>query len=212
MLFAGWILNGYQASVPAFRPIADLTPWSWTANHLPLAGQYDWGSLVPVAIVAIVCFAVGVEAFTRRDLGATSSVQMPSLPAATLGLRGSVARAFGERLPLALAWGLGLGVLTAIALMTAIMALAIGIGFAIGGLRTSIAAEIVALVIATYLIDLIAPPLKLPGWVYQLALTAHMGQPMVGVWDLAGIVTCLALAVGGLLLGGWGMRRRDVAR
>jgi hypothetical protein len=34
---------------------------------------------------------------------------------------------------------------------------------------------------------------------------------MVGKWDLVGIVACLALAVGGLLLGGLGMRRRDVA-
>lgn len=35
---------------------------------------------------------------------------------------------------------------------------------------------------------------------------------MVGVWDPAGIVACVARAVGGLLPGGWGMRRRDVAR
>lgn len=95
---------------PAFRGIASLTPWSWTANHLPLAGRYDWGSLVPVALVAVVLFAVGIEAFGRRDLGATSAVRTSGLPAATLGLRGPVGRAFGERLPVALAWGLGLGI------------------------------------------------------------------------------------------------------
>jgi ABC-2 type transport system permease protein len=89
-----------------------------------------------------------------------------------------------------------------------------GVGFAIGGLvRTSIAAEVVTLVVtATFLIDLIAPPLKLPDWVHQIALTAHLGQPMVGVWDFAGLATCLVLAAGGVALGGWGMRRRDVAR
>jgi len=54
--------------------------------------------------------------------------------------------------------------------------------------------------------------LKAPDWIHQLALTAHMGQPMVGAWDPAGIVACLVLAVGGLLLGGVGMRRRDIAR
>jgi len=70
-----------------------------------------------------------------------------------------------------------------------------GVGVAIGGLsRTSIAAEVSALLVtATFLIDLIAPPLKLPDWVHGLALTAHMGQPMVGVWDFAGIATCLGL-------------------
>jgi putative exporter of polyketide antibiotics len=137
----------------------------------------------------------------------------------------------------------GLGVYGAIAVMTAIMGVAIGIGalgagsdaltpmagtitlglyaaalagvgFAVGGLfRTSIAAEAAALVVvATYLVDLIGPALNLPDWVHQLALTAHMGQPMVGNWDASGVVACLVIAAGGLLLGGWGMRRRDVAR
>src|SRR5207244_3947536 len=74
-----------------------------------------------------------------------------------------------------------------------------GIGFAVGGFRSSIAAEVVAtVVIATYLIDLLAPALKLPDAVHQLALTSHLGQPMVGIWDLAGIVACIVLAVGGL--------------
>ncbi len=90
----------------------------------------------------------------------------------------------------------------------------VGIGVAVGGLwRTSLAAEIAALVVvATYLIDLLAPPLKLPDWFHQLALTAHMGQPMVGQWDAIGVVACLVIAVGGILLGAWGVTRRDVAR
>jgi putative exporter of polyketide antibiotics len=89
----------------------------------------------------------------------------------------------------------------------------VGIGVAVGGLwRTSIAAEIAAMVVlVTYLMDLVAPPLNLPDWVHQLALTTHLGQPMVGVWDWNGVAVCLVLAVGGLLLGGWGMRRRDIA-
>ncbi|MGD0018546.1 MAG: ABC transporter permease subunit [Candidatus Limnocylindrales bacterium] len=337
VLVAGWILNGYQGLVPALAVPADLTPWAWTASHLPLAGQYDWVSLVPVAVVAVVLLAVGIEAFGRRDVGASNSVRTPGLPAPTLGLRGPVSRAFGERLPLALAWGLGLGafglvmaaasrsladefarmspdtvkvfrdlfpnfdmasagsllqllvqlefiaagfaaatlvagwasdetsgrlemllstplarsrwairsgigVFAAIGSMTAVLAVAIGIGaalagseavtpmagsvslglyaaalagvgFAVGGiLRTSIAAEIVALLAAaTYLVDLIAPALKLPEAVHHLALSADMGQPMIGHWDPAGIAACLVLAVAGLALGGWGVRRRDVA-
>jgi putative exporter of polyketide antibiotics len=88
----------------------------------------------------------------------------------------------------------------------------VGVGVAVGGLwRTSLAAEIAALVVvATYLVDLLAPPLNLPDWVHQLALTAHLGQPMIGQWDLAGVVACVVIAAGGILLGAWGMSRRDV--
>jgi hypothetical protein len=35
---------------------------------------------------------------------------------------------------------------------------------------------------------------------------------MVGVWDAGGIVACLAIAIGGLLIGGWGVSRRDIGR
>jgi ABC-2 type transport system permease protein len=339
VLFAGYLLNGYQAAAPALAGIAHLTWFSWTAKHLPLAGRYDWGSLLPVAVVSFVLLAVGVEAFARRDVGASSPIRTPVLPGAVLGLRGPVGRAFGERLPSGLGWGLGLGVFglvmaagsrsladalttmspatikvfrtalpnfdltsaggflqlvfvqlgfivvgfaaaalvagwasdetsgrlemllatplargrwavssglgvyLAVAAMTAALAAGVGIGalmagsdavtpmagsvtlglyaaavagvgFAIGGLlRTSIAAEIVAVVVTvTFLVDLLAPGLRLPDWVHELALTAHLGQPMVGRWDLAGIAMCLVLAAGGLALGGWGVGRRDVAR
>jgi ABC-2 type transport system permease protein len=90
----------------------------------------------------------------------------------------------------------------------------VGVGVAVGGLwRTSLAAEITAIVVVvTYLIDLLAPALNLPDWFHQLALTAHMGQPMIGRWDPVGIVACLVITVGGIALGAWGMARRDVAR
>lgn len=339
VLVAGYLLSGYQATVPALSGIARVTWFSWTAQHVPLAGLYDWASLLPVAAVTIVLLAIGVEAFARRDLGASAAIQTPQLPGALLGLRGPVARAFGDRLPAGLAWGGGLGIFAllmasasrsladamatlspatikifhtflpnidltsaggflqlvfvqlgfivvgfaasalvggwasdetsgrldmllatplgrlrwavsgvagvylTIAAMTVLLGAGVGIGalaagsnavtpmlgaialglyaaavsgvgFAVGGLfRTSIAAEIVAAVVTvTFLIDMIAPAVKAPDWVHQLALTAHMGQPMVGTWDAVGIVACLVLAVGGMALGGWGMRRRDVAR
>jgi putative exporter of polyketide antibiotics len=87
-----------------------------------------------------------------------------------------------------------------------------GVGFAVGGLvRASLAAPVVAVVvIATYLLDLLVPALHLPDGVHQLALTAHLGRPMVGVWDIAGVVACLVLAVGGVALGALGFARRDV--
>ena len=100
-------------------------------------------------------------------------------------------------------------------LVIGIYALALcGIGMAVGGLvRTSWAGEVVALlVIVTFLVDLVVPALRWPDWLHQLALTSHLGQPMVGLWDGPGMVLCLALAFGGLALGAWGIARRDVQR
>jgi ABC-2 type transport system permease protein len=336
LLIGGYAISGYSASVPALRLPADLSWFHWTANHVPMAGQYDWPSLVPVAILIVVLFAVGVVAFDRRDLGATSAIPVPAMPGALLGTKGPTGRAFGERLPMALAWGTGLAVFAAliaassrsfaeeiakssetfklfttlfkgydittgggflqlmfayvgymviglaaavlvsgwasdeqdgrlemllaaplgrvrwalsggvavlggIAVITVVAMLGVaigvaaagtdvltptlgvvpiglfaaaaaGIGFAVGGLfRNSIAGESVAVfVIVTFLIDMLAPPLNLPDWFHQLALSAHVGLPMVGQWDPLGTAVCVAIAAGGLLLGAWGMTRRDV--
>lgn len=109
IMFGGFIVNGYQAAIPALAPLANLSPFGWTANNIPLAGVYDWPSLLPVALVAVVLLAVGVEAFVRRDIGATSPLPSPSLPRALVGLRGPIGRAIGQNLPSSLAWGLGLG-------------------------------------------------------------------------------------------------------
>jgi ABC-2 type transport system permease protein len=338
LLIGGYAISGYSASVPALSLPADLSWFHWTANHVPLAGQYDWASLVWVAILAVILLAVGVEAFDRRDLGATSAIPVPSMPGALLGTRGPTGRAFGERLPIALAWGIGLSVFAlviaassrsfadeisksgetyklfttifkgyditsgggflqlmfayigylvvglaaatlvagwasdesdgrlemllatplgrlrwaltgglavfggiAVITVVAMAGVAIGvassgsdvltpttgaitiglfgaavagIGFAVGGLfRNSIAGEMVAIfVIATFLLDMLAPPLNLPDWLHQLALSAHLGLPMVGHWDPIGSAACVAIAVVGLLLGAWGMTRRDVSR
>lgn len=331
-MVVAWVSNGYSA----LAPIAFFSPFHWTANHVALVGQFDWPALALVGVVAAVLLVAGVEIFARRDLGVTAGLSAPGLPAATLGVGGPERRAFGDQLPRALAWGIGLGLFgamiatvvasmasemaksptyhdllnamfpgydltragdflqayaqmlfifagyagatlvakwasdetegrlemllgtplarsrwvigggfgafAAVIIVTAGLALGIGIGAASGGVqtggamtgtlvlglyaaamvgvgiavggiwRTSLAAEIAAVVVtATFLIDLLAPPLNLPDWVHQLALTAHMGKPMIGSWDPAGIVACLVIAVGGVALGAWGMTRRDVA-
>lgn len=331
-LAVAWTVNGLDLG-----PAAALSPFRWTQNHVALTGNYDWPALLLVGVVAVVFLAIGVELFSRRDLGITLGVGLPALPASVLGVHGPISRAFGDQLPRALAWGLGLGfwgllmaslvgsmvsqvqgdanllrvihqvfptfnltdaggwlqlfvelffiaagfaaatfiskwasdetggrleeVLTtpltrarwlvsggiaaflAVAVVTVIFAAAVGLGAASGGLtpgdevpgsislglyaaalvgiglavgglwRTSIAAEVVAvLVVVTYLVDLLAPPLNLPDWFHELALTAHFGQPMVGQWDPVGVVACLVLAVGGTAIGAWGIARRDVER
>jgi ABC-2 type transport system permease protein len=338
VLLGGFVVGNYAPYVPALDLVANLSWFGWTYDHVPLAGQFDWLSVAAVGAIAIVLLAVGVELFARRDLGVTSSLPVPGLPRATLGLRGPVGRAAGDQLPLALGWGLaigvfgfviaassqsftdelltespsiaeilrvvfpnvdffsaggflqlifvevglivvglsaatfvskwasdessgrlemllttplersrwalagGVGALIAVAasmliyaagiglgaafagsdavtpavgalVMSLFAAAMVGVGIAIGGvLRTSLAAELVTVVvIATFLVNLLAPALSLPEWFHSLALTAHLGQPMLGMWNFGGIVACLVLAAGGIALGAWGMRRRDVA-
>lgn len=339
IMFGGYILNGYQAAVPVFAAPAQLSWFDWTAGHDPLAGAYDWGSLVPVAILVVVLFALGCLAFARRDLGGRSVVRLPGLPSALAGVREPTGRSFGQLLPSALGWGTGIGlfgllisassrsfadelakspdlvrmmhsllprfdvttpggfltlafmayalvlaglaaatfvsgwageeasgrletvlstpvartrwvirsgigVVLAILTVTLMAAVGIGIGAAAAG-GADIATPIVGtltiaayasamagvgfavagvvgvgrastvvggLAIVTLLLDFLAPPLNLPDWVHQLALSAHMGQPMVGIWDSAGIAACLVLAIGGLALGAWGYGHRDIGR
>jgi ABC-2 type transport system permease protein len=106
----GFVLAGYSAVVPGLAPLANLTWFGWTYNHLPLAGQFDWPSLLLLAVFDIVMLGIGVIAFSRRDIGVTSTVPTPSLPRAFVGLRGPVSRSIGHSLGAALAWGVGIGI------------------------------------------------------------------------------------------------------
>jgi ABC-2 type transport system permease protein len=336
IMVASYVLNNYRTLVPAFELPSNLTWFAWTRDHLPLAGSVDWFGVALTLAIAILLLAIGIEVFARRDVGVTSAIRTPAFPRALLGVRGPVSRSFGELLPTALAWGLGLGlygfvmalsskvftdeltrspglveavrnmvpgvdltttagflqlafvdlglILAALAAATFVagrssdesggrlelllstpltrvrwsvatgigvwlatattivmLATAIGVGvglvgtdpvnpvtgttvlalygaamagvgLAVGGLtRPSWAAPAVVVVaIGTFLVDLLGQALRLPDWFQQLALSTHMGEPMVGTWDAAGIVACLTLAIGGLALGTWGVRRRDI--
>ena len=89
-----------------------------------------------------------------------------------------------------------------------------GIGLAAGGLvRSSLAAPVAALaVLATFVLDILGPALKLPDVVLQLSIYEHLGKPLAGSYDPVGIVIAAGLAFGGLLVGAWGLRRRDIGR
>jgi ABC-2 type transport system permease protein len=336
ILVAMFVINGYRDSVPLFDTLAPLSWYSWTANHIPLARQFDWPSLLPLLVIVLVLFALGVEGFARRDVGSTIAIRGLSFPRALLGTSGPTSRSFGDRLPLALAWGIGvgayaaviattgqamadtfkqfpsleqiirtlyptidytsaggvlqlafvqfatvilglamativsgwasdeatgrldvvlstpltrigwtvrsgLGVYAAIVILAVIVAAGIaigagsvgsdavtpvvglvaltlylmalaGIGIAVGGLvRPSLAAPaIAAVVLASFLIDLVGRPLDLPDVVQQLAPTSHIGQPMVGSWDIPGTLAWIVIAVGGLVVGAWGLSQRDL--
>jgi ABC-2 type transport system permease protein len=334
--FAGFILSGYQQAVPALAPFANLTWWGWTYNHTALSGQYDWPSVILVAVVVVVLLAIGVEAFVRRDIGSTSTIPTLHMPAALLGLGGPVGRAAATGLGAAIWWGLGIGffglvlggsstafmdqlrdspqfmqmlnslfpdidyasaggflqllfiefgillaglaaatfvsswasdetsgrlemvlatplsrrrwalsgaggMLVDVAVFTALTVLGVGlgvggsgsdlatplagslivgvyaialvgIGMAVGGLlRTGWAAPaVVIFIVATWFVQLLGPLLRLPDFVTNLALTSHFGQPMVGVWDPAGVLAALAIGLAGVALGTWGFARRDL--
>ena len=89
-----------------------------------------------------------------------------------------------------------------------------GIGLAVGGLiRATLAAPTAGLAaIATFLIDTLGAALDLPEPILQLSLFKHLGQPMAGVYDPVGLVVAAVLAIGGLLVGAWGLQRRDLDR
>jgi ABC-2 type transport system permease protein len=336
VMFAGFILNGYQVAFPELAPFANLTWFGWTDGHIPLAGQYDWASLLGVAALAVALFAVGVEAFARRDLGASGSLPLPRLPNLLMGVRGPLGRSASERLSASLAWGIGigffglamssvgdtfqeqlrnspdfmnalqtlfagidfdaqgaflelvfiqmglilaglaaaslvsgwasdetsgrlelllstpvargrwalesgLGVMAGVVIVTVLVGVGIaigtasagidpltpvvgslsmgiyaaalaGVGIAIGGLFGAGVAgtAVVAITLLTWLLDFLVPGLGLPDWLHQLALSSHLGQPMLGSWDPVGLGLCLLLAVGGLLVGAWGFARRDL--
>jgi ABC-2 type transport system permease protein len=97
----------------------------------------------------------------------------------------------------------------AVGLYAAAMA---GIGIAIGGVfgPAFAAPAVLAITLLTWLVDLVGGDLGIPDALHQLALSTHMGQPMVGVWDPVGIVACLGLAIAGTAIGTLAFARRDL--
>jgi ABC-2 type transport system permease protein len=89
-----------------------------------------------------------------------------------------------------------------------------GVGLAVGGLvRASLAAWVTAiLAIATFLLDTLGAALKLPDAILQLSIYKHLGQPMAGIFDPAGLIAAIVLVVGGVALCTFGLTRRDIGR
>ena len=337
VLFGSFVINGFASSVPLFETLRGISYFGLTAEHRPMAGRDDWASVGALTGIVIALLAAGVLSFARRDLLVPSGGRL-RLPSIGLWLREPFTRAFGERLPAAIAWGLGLGlfglvtamsadqfvkslgsipqviamikqifpnedilstagflqlsffqqgiiviglaaggfvggwasdegdrrlelilgapvsrtrwalrsataVMASIAVMTGVMAIGVaigastqagdplalvpglavlglygmalaGIGLAVGGLiRPSLAAPVtIVLGLAFYLLDLIGSILDLPDFIVDLALNRHLGRPILGSYDEIGIAVCMAIAVGGVLVCAWGVRRRDIGR
>lgn len=89
-----------------------------------------------------------------------------------------------------------------------------GIGLAVGGLiRASSGAIVVGiLTVGFYLLEFLGSALNLPDAVTWFSLSTHLGQPLIGEWDVPGMIACAVLALGGMLVGAWGLARRDLGR
>ena len=110
VLFASYLIYSYATLSPVIDALKPLSFFSWTAGHRPMAGVTDWPSVGAAGRASTsCCFAVGVVAFARRDLGGVANVgwlRLPSLPA---GIAGPFSRQLADRAGVAIAWGLGIG-------------------------------------------------------------------------------------------------------
>ena len=88
-----------------------------------------------------------------------------------------------------------------------------GVGIAVFGLGFVglTAATPAILVFAFFLYDLIATTAKFSPFWAGLSLSSHLGLPMVGTFDIPGTLLLVAIAVGGVAVGSYGMHRRDLS-
>jgi ABC-2 type transport system permease protein len=88
-----------------------------------------------------------------------------------------------------------------------------GVGVAVFGLgRPGLAgAATAAFAVGFVLLDLLGGAMRLPSDLLALSPTRHLGQPMTGVYDWPGMLLVTAISIGGLLVGAWGLRRRDLS-
>lgn len=198
-------------------PGIDLTT---SAGFLQLAFADLGFVLVGLAVTTLVAGRWADEREGRLEL----QLATPLTRAAWVAAAGVAVWAGIAMITVALGGAIGLGVIAigqdATTPMLGTLVLGIygaalgGIGMAAGGLAgPQAAARAVATVaVGTFLLDTLAPVLRLPDWVARLALTTHLGEPFVGRWDVAGVAACLVLAAGGLVIGAWAMARRDIGR
>ena len=108
VLVAGYVVQGYRDIVPALDLVAPLSPFSWMAGHVPLAGETDWPAVAATSAVTLGLLALGVVVFVRRDVGVARGFAIPGLSSVFAGVRGPTSRTLSELLPAAVAWSIGL--------------------------------------------------------------------------------------------------------
>ncbi len=88
-----------------------------------------------------------------------------------------------------------------------------GVGLAVFGLGgPALAATTTAvLAVGITLFEVVGAAVRLPAALLDVSLTRHLGAPMAGSYDGPGMVVAATLAIGGTLVGAWGLRRRDIS-
>ena len=119
VMVASYLVNGFHDSIALFDTIRPLSWYEWTAQHVPLAGRFDWGSIAALATLGVVLLAVGVRAFERRDVGRTIRLPAPHPPGFLVGLREPLGRTLGERLRASMVWGVAIGLYVLVVASTA---------------------------------------------------------------------------------------------
>ena len=110
VLVVSYVLYSYREAFTALEPLGPLSYFAWTAGHRPMAGVSDPTALALLAVVAAGLFTAGVLVFRARDIGITASIGLP-LPRLGFGLGSVSGRSLAERLPVGLAFGVGLGLM-----------------------------------------------------------------------------------------------------
>jgi ABC-2 type transport system permease protein len=108
VLFASFVIHGFAEAVTFFEQIRFLSIFHWTTGHRPLAGVEDWAQVLGVMTLDAALLGLGAVAFVRRDIGGLVGAGWSPF-AAGWSIAGPTARSLAERLPVALAFGLGIG-------------------------------------------------------------------------------------------------------
>jgi ABC-2 type transport system permease protein len=114
VLFGGYLIASYGTLSDAIDALSPLSWFAWTAGHRPLAGVTDWPSVGLLAVVTVALLIVGVVAFQRRDIGRTAELGWLRLPGLPAGVRGPLTRQLSDRAPVAIAWGVAIGLYAAL--------------------------------------------------------------------------------------------------
>ena len=107
VLFASYIVNGFASTIVGLDLLRPLSYFSWVADHRPLAGSADWPPVIALGAGCVIALAIGVEVFARRDIGTTAIGR--SVPRLHYGTGGPAGRSFADRVPISLAWAVGVG-------------------------------------------------------------------------------------------------------
>jgi ABC-2 type transport system permease protein len=194
----------------------------WTSPRGLLQLAWAWFGYLVMALVGttLVSGLASDERERRLDLLLSTPVSRSRWFAASgLGLYASLAL-------LTLVLGIATSLGTTSAGLSAVEPFAgVWVGFLYGAALVGIALAVLglglveyapllpaALGIGFYFWDVVGSIFRLPAEVTSLSLTHHLGRPMAGAYDWPGMTLLLALALGGLVLGAWGLGRRDLSR